>query len=865
MDAVREAMGKVLQRCDICLNGNVISKELLLTTFSEFVLSTMEKKKHNIGIILHTGSACFDALLLSWTALSDILYNKTSADDVIFSLEPEDIVLYYSGAVGQRYYFKGFENGDNGNTYVVLQQDDKSKRTLVGKKHWSQIIPYNGNSTSMDGKGLRRESKKRYEFLKSVLEMEDSDISRTTDTSTVVVMPRNESNELINGLSFRFGGTDVKLTELVPISYYTENGSYSYEGNPAKAEPVIKIAGNVSMARTLMLRRGGNKNIGLVIMGNEAYRRGELEIPELLSRQSIQYIYLCLHIDSEMSGKLINEYEDAEVFACTKDFLLSNSLESVNKNSLTLQLDDQINAIIDKEINEISIPGFPDWESYKAFQQAMLFIKSSDYSGEDKDNFVIQAYSLMNLFLTAVFSMEELERYIDEGRIANIETPARRFDRITAYSREFPEYLRKKSETVLDILETAYMQLYEKSDKEEELFQILKEAFGSDVVIVVPKAYYAVLIESKIRQCFPDYINQVEIVTSGRFDNTRLYDLIVVVGNISETRFDVFRCRASRVIDVLLCDAESYKFRKKARNSKKAEHILNQRSTIELDDEYEETPLADEDEINAVEKIDEEMSRFSDMTFVRSVHNYAGYGDSRSMADVIAAVKFDTGGKALLSKNYKAYVLDEKQKLVKEVGVTDLREGDTIVFTRSSSKTRDIVEFILQYMVENGLLSPVVNEAYYKSRQWKTTLVEYMKRTGDTAKSIAERMIRNGVSVQANTIMIWLDEDAHMVRPRKEDSIQQIALVAGDEELFDHSGDCYRAGTVIYGEREKIRAAIGQAILRKITGQKNDNDRIASIVSDKIEDAAVILNIETIVPINESFPINVVNRPLSDY
>lgn len=868
MDAVRETMNKVLQKCDICLNGNVISRELLLEKFSEFVLSTMEKKKHNIGIILHTGSVCFDALLLSWTAISNILYNKTSTDDVIFSLEPGDIVLYYSGTIGQRYYFKGFENDDNGNPRVILQQDDKSQRKLVGKKSWSRIIPYNGSSMSMDGKGLRRESKnkKRSEFLKSVLEMQESDITQIVDTSTVIVMPHDESEELINGLSFRFNGTDVKLTELVPISYYTESGSHPCGGNPAKAEPVIKIAGNVSVARKLMLQRGGNKNIGLIIMGNKAYRRGELEVPELLERQSIQYVYLCLHIDSETSGKLISEYEEAEVFACTKDFLLSNSLESVNKNAFTAQLDDQVNAIIDKEINEISIHGFSDWESYKTFQQAIFHIKSSDYLGEDKDDFVIQAYSLMNLFLTAVFPIRELECYIAEGRAVNIETPAQRLDRLTVYSLEFPDHLRKTAETVLSILKTAYAQLYEKSDKGKALFDILTDAYGLNVAIVVPKAYYAVLIESKIRQCLPDCINKIEIVTASRFDNAKLYDLIVVVGNISKTCFDVFRCCASQVIDVLLCDAESYKFKKRARVSKRAEHILNQRSTIKLDDEYEEIELANEDEIDAVEKIDEEMSHLSDMTFIKSIHYYPDYGDSgRSMADVIAAVKFDTGEKAFLSKNYKAYVLDEAQNLVKEVGVADLREGDTIVFTRSNSKTRDIVEFILQYMLENGLLPSAVDEAYYRSRQWKTTLVEYMKRTGVTARSIAERMIRNGVSVQANTIMIWLDEDAHMVRPREEDSIRQIALVVGDEELFDHAEDCFRAGTVIYRERDKIRSAIGQAILQRITGQKSDNNQIASIISDKIEDAAVVLNIETIVSINKSFPINVVNRPLSDY
>ena len=77
--------------------GNIISRERLLRAYSDFVLSTMEKEKHNVGMILHTGSACFDVLLIVCAALSNILYNQTATDDVIASLTPGDKVLYYSG------------------------------------------------------------------------------------------------------------------------------------------------------------------------------------------------------------------------------------------------------------------------------------------------------------------------------------------------------------------------------------------------------------------------------------------------------------------------------------------------------------------------------------------------------------------------------------------------------------------------------------------------------------------------------------------------------------------------------------------------------------------------------------------------
>lgn len=226
----------------------------------------------------------------------------------------------------------------------------------------------------MDNRGLRRESGERYNFFRYVLGMEDAEIPRTVDTSTVIVMSREEANRLVGSISFRFNGTDIKLTDLVPVSYYTESEQeYQYGINPSKNEPIIKITGKVSVARKLLLRKGGNKHIGLVVFGEDAYRRGETELPELIDRQSIQYVYLCMHLDSEVSANLIANYEEASLFACTKDFLLSNSCPPRSRNSYTEQMDAQIGAIIDKEVNATVVPGFINWGKYKEFKKQFIW------------------------------------------------------------------------------------------------------------------------------------------------------------------------------------------------------------------------------------------------------------------------------------------------------------------------------------------------------------------------------------------------------------------------------------------------------------------------------------------------------------
>ena len=166
-------------------------------------------------------------------------------------------------------------------------------------------------------------------------------------------------------------------------------------------------------------------------------------------------------------------------------------------------------------------------------------------------------------------------------------------------------------------------------------------------------------------------------------------------------------------------------------------------------------------------------------------------------------------------------------------------------------------------MIKNKLVSPEIENAYYKSREWKETLIDYMKRSGSSAKAIADEMISNGVSVQEITIRGWLDEESHTVRPQKLDSIQQIALIAGNDELFDSAEACFDAGGKIYKIRRQILKAIGQAILGEVTGNSELTGTMTTAVADRIKDAAVMLQIETITFVDDKVPINTTNRPIT--
>lgn len=461
--------------------------------------------------------------------------------------------------------------------------------------------------------------------------------------------------------------------------------------------------------------------------------------------------------------------------------------------------------------------------------------------------------------------MKALESFIDSREIDTVEKPEARLAKIEDCANSFPEYLHEAAMTVIETLETAYLLLVDHSAKEDTMREIISQNFGKSIAIVLPKAYYATVVKSSMDDIARENSCDITLVTANRFNGDSLYDIIIVSGNVTGARFDALRCQSAQCVFALLYDFEKYQFKSRIRKSVQTEHLFNQRSTIYIEDEYEEQLLdPEESEVDEVEAIDADLTNYIGATYLNTVHNNSySPGAHKSVADIVAVAKFDTDEVAFFTKNYKAYVLDDAERSVKEVDVTNLSDGDIIVFTRSNSTTRDIVENLLSDMMKNKLVSAEVEDAYYKAGWWKSVLTKYLKHAGCSAKTLADTMIENGVSVQEATIRTWLDDDAHTVRPRKLDSIQQIALIAGDEDLFDNAESCYAAGGVIYKVRRKILKAIGQAILGEITGENDNSDPIMRAVSERVGNAAVVLQIETITFVNDTVPLNTINRPIS--
>ena len=93
MFGVYDSMKKLIEKCDLYFEGHIISKELLVRNYADFLAGQFEKK-HNVAIALHTGSICFDIVTVLFTALSNILYDQDNTDEFIKSLEIGKEVQY---------------------------------------------------------------------------------------------------------------------------------------------------------------------------------------------------------------------------------------------------------------------------------------------------------------------------------------------------------------------------------------------------------------------------------------------------------------------------------------------------------------------------------------------------------------------------------------------------------------------------------------------------------------------------------------------------------------------------------------------------------------------------------------------------
>ena len=851
----------ILKKCDIYYDNSLISKEFLIKQYLSFFVDSISGKVHSVNFALHTGSICFDAVSVVAVGLGCLSYNISTSDDIIKSLQLDDIIMYQ----GERYRWKGIEQ-QNKIVYLVVEQDGKgkngaTKRWLPYERNKHLIKPYYGLSTKTDGRGVRRTQTNREDFLSYVFDTPISDVPAEIGLSVVVVTERSLFADICKKVQIRYNSDKcVGLLELFPASYYAGIDSvYQYGSNPTKSEPIFKVTSSVSVARDLVLDRQGNTVVGLLVSSGAFSDDYLSELSDLLKRKSLKFSLIASYVHSKLSYQLFELYEDAAVFACTKDYLSFQQCSIVSENTYTTELYNQVSVIINSNVIPLNISGGIDLEDYLTIRDRLFDIKQSELDETVKNEFLMTAQSLINLFNTSVFNMKQMEEAVISGTVnLSVRSPKARLDYIKEITKK-SHYLNEKGSFVIEALEKQYTELYSYSPKGSWLNEYITSHADSKIAVIVPKAYYIDILN--------DMFSNVEFLTPSKFNPLGLYDAVIVCGEIKNKKFDPLKCFSSSKIYVRLYGCEEKAFSYRQRKNRKYEKMINSKIGIsnadsgsDISDTFEQE---EEFEIKRFSSLDDYIDSLNIFDLRKLSTGSYQSGSSSPMSEVTYVGRFETGEQIFFSKYYTAIVYDASKNSIEEKEPSKLIPGDVLVFTKKDDYTRNIVDIIYSRLIE---LNKIDVKTYRQSLLWKKCLLEYKTNNKLKCRDISRQLKTIGFSVQETTVRHWLSEDSHTVGPQKEEAVKCIARLTKNADLLKDSKVYFEACRDVRHQRREILKLIEQAINEKLSGLLPPPGSVLEAVYDNVDKLSETLTLEDISEFETSvsLSINLVNRPINE-
>lgn len=862
------AINAILDKCNIYFDNSLISKESILKKYLAFFADSIDPQSRKVGFALHTGSICFDVVSVVAVGIGCLLFNLATNDDIIASLQPGDMVMYR----GQRYRWRGVEQkGDI--ICISLEQDGTGKNGISTswvpyEQNKHLVLPYYGDSKITDGRGVKRRVTNRESFLSYIFDLPAAEIPVQIDASVVVVAERGVFADICKKVSIEYdNGKCIGLLDVIPASYYTGGGiEYRFGSNPTKTEPVLKVTGNLSIARDLVLDKHGNEVVGLLVFGDMIPADGSTELSDLLRRKTLKFVLITSPLRSKLSDRIFEFYDDASVFACTKEYLSASKCSIGFANKYTEELFHQVSTIIHNTVQSVKISGGIPREKYIYIRNALFTIRQSEWDSELKDEFIVTAQGILNLLTTAVFPMGEIEKEIDEGRINQIvKSPKMRMDYLWSIA-EKANSMQDLCMSVADVLEQQYSEIITEAPKAKVLKEFINEHRDSSIAIVVPKAYYADLLYLGAPDIFLS--PKIICVTPNKFNPQVEYDAVVVVGEINNRKFDALHCLSSKHVYVLLYECEERSFAYRLRKQQKYECNLNAKlglvpahppSAYGVDD-------AEELEMQRFSSLDEYVENYN-LFDIRKIAVQPGQSAGYiPVSEVTHIGLLTTGEQIFFSKYYSAVTFDAVRGSITEKAPSDLIPGDVMVFTKRDDYTKNIVDAIYDRLLTSGRLSSKSVETFEKSQYWKEALREYKEKNELTYRDIAKKLREFGSSLQEVSVRQWLIDDSHIVGPRDKKTLEYIAQVTQDPFLIKDVTGYYEACRHVRHERREILKLIAKAINDKLMGFIPPEGSVLEIVYSNIEKLSETRELDSISELDESVSINIglVNRPITE-
>lgn len=874
MDLTDEQIfSRLLDECDVYFDDFLISKEILLKNYFKFLTSKFSNSQHSLVISQDTDSICFSVMSFLAAAIQCLIKSQRDCTQIICALEPGDYVLYQGK---ERCIWDGFldQNCDPADyekaVYAKLMQPDKGNQIIyTPRSKWNEIIPYNGNSTRTDGRGIRKLKSGRNDFLSFLFKIPAGNFPGVTDTSAVFDTDQELFKRIYYSTEIKYGDKkSIKFCDIVTASYFTSTSvEQQYGSNPAKTEPVLKVTSNISTARQLVFNKTGNKINGFLMTSADRRLDDDSELIDLLERKSLNFSMLSTTIDSASVQNLIKTHEEAELFVCNKGFLKQKSGSVSQKNKLTLELERQVERIINVKAVSVLVDSEITWDRIREVKNSLSVIRYSELDSSLKDNFVATAYSLLNIILTAVFPLEKLNKFFEQDSITvniNVTSPEMKLRKLIelANSTELSEQF----SNVVRLIQNLYNHVVDFCPKQDILLDILKKHRGKTIVVIVPKEYYKNFIYLALEE---NGSRGITVMTVNRFKTSSYYDVVISVGNIVGKNFDPIRCHSAEQVFVLLYDGEQRLFLYREHVSESYEQYVNGRLGLS-DTEVIKKTEEDFNDAVAVNNADSDLEKYIERISSFDIYSFAGKFSLTSkhtpMTEVYAVGSFITGEKIIFTKHYQVVSLDKNSEKVIEKNVDSLEDGDEIVFVSRDDNTRNMVDYIYSQLLESGRISENIAEATRKSMYWKQLLRKYKEAHDFSYGDLAGALRNLGLSTQEVSVRQWLMDDSHIIGPREENTLKQIANLTQDQIMLTSYHEIFTACEVVRRQRLRILKLIGEAVKAKLSGTDQSHDDLMNFVFENVEALSEILELSNISILKDSVsvPTALTNRPIDE-
>ncbi|WP_028550010.1 DrmE family protein [Paenibacillus sp. UNC451MF] len=861
--SICDSLSNAYTKSSFYISGKSVGKFDLLNENSRIFIDLLAGSGKRRGVVLHPGTNSLLYIAIAMAAYNVFLLEESDNTAFLQEIKDGDLVVY-----GDK---RGKYRGVDGEGKIIIESAGKGSplTTYVPTALAYKLRPYYGSATTLDGRGIRRNSTARLKFMANLFSIELNQMKNSFSTSVVIVCDKQDADEFMatfrisvdNRKSFSFG-------ELFPSAYYTSSGEeINYPGNSARLQSIVKFAGKLSVARELILE---DKNIGTLIINGSHFFNDSTELASLYKRNSLKSIVMLAELSKYINSFKYDDFENVELYAWTRNALLGkigDLSDYLNDSSdMSKLLYEMANSYINKEIHLSQINDPLGRTNFFECRKLLYQIARSSVN-EDTEQFVIKGFSLFNHFQRSIFPIVVMDNIVMSGRV-NFSLPS-------VVLSEMEDILNRNIETamaddmlsVIMILAELKTAFYENNPKFEILKEIVKShQYGKKrLAVIIAKNYYIHIFKQALPASLTSIADKIDFFTPNRFNTKKKYDEVIFTGVFDWKTLDPSSLCNTRNVRVILYENEQKLYSQAKTHSENCINHIENLSKLTQNDTQQELLANEKNDSNEYEEIfiEETLEGLMGKSLKDSIYIQSIDSNIKQEADIVKIAIIETGEYVYFTRHYTAYVFDVERQSVVETGVTELNAGDMIILTNYDSGTRDIVERIMHRMVSENKCDEMFKEYYRRSTHWKNILKEYIYQHGLSYKNLSDKLYEIGKGKHETTLRSWLDEDSHIVGPRDSESYYAIAILTDDPEMLTDPDSFREASKQVRSMRVRILRFIASEIIKKYGRTDNSSGELFTDLWDDIAKMSMLLQIESIVEVeNISIPAHLANRPI---